>query len=103
MSRTSRYTPHRLPAASILLGLALSLAAVAQEKGDTLKIIYAPEVVVTAESILSRVAASAQPLAIINRAQIESSNAQDVSDVIGFTPGVFVKQYGGLGGLRTVS
>lgn len=76
--------------------------------GDTLRTdsigtYRAAEVVVDAQSILPRVSRGTQPLAVISRDEIEALNAVDISDAIGFAPGVFVKQYGGLGGLRTLS
>lgn len=60
-------------------------------------------VVVEAESLERRAAGSAQPLALISRAQIEAIDAVDLADVVALSPGAFVKQYGGLGGLRTLS
>lgn len=70
---------------------------------DTLPSSRSTVVVIEARSIVPRVARGSQPLAIMNRAQIEASGAIDLADVVGFSPGVFVKQYGGAGGLRTVS
>ncbi len=72
-------------------------------RADTLKIYRAAEVVVNAESIFPRLSRGTQPLAVIDRRQMEAANAVDVSDAVAFSPGVFVRQYGGLGGLRTVS
>ena len=59
--------------------------------------------VVEAESLERRAAGSAQPMALISRAQIEAIDAVDLADVVALSPGAFVKQYGGLGGLRTLS
>jgi len=70
---------------------------------DTLKTYRAEEVVVRGESILPLISRSAQPHAVVTRREIEGANAVDISDAVGYSPGVFVRQYGGLGGLRTVS
>jgi outer membrane cobalamin receptor len=72
-------------------------------RADTLKIYHGEEVVVAAESILPGLSRGTQPLSVMSRQQVEAANAVDVSDAVAFAPGVFVKQYGGLGGLRTVS
>lgn len=60
-------------------------------------------VVITAQRILPRIAGSTRPTAIITQERIEESGARDLADAVAFAPGVFVKRYGGLGGLRTVS
>lgn len=93
-----------------LAGLILSGAmALAQQYGrdtlrtDSIRIYRSADVIVSANSILPRVSRDAQPLAVIAREEIHAANAIDISDVVGFAPGVFVKQYGGLGGLRTLS
>ncbi len=70
---------------------------------DTLKIYRGDQVVVGADAVRARLSRGTQPLSVMSREQIEGANAVDVSDAVAFAPGVFVKQYGGLGGLRTVS
>lgn len=60
-------------------------------------------VVVRAESIVGRSAAAVQPTSILSRATIEAAHARDASDAVALVPGAFVRQYGGLGGLRTLS
>lgn len=60
-------------------------------------------IVITAQRILPRIAESARATSIITQQQIEESGARDLADAVAFAPGVFVKRYGGLGGLRTVS
>lgn len=76
-----------------------------EKKGseDSTKVYPLPGVTVEAESILSGIARGTQPTAVVTRAQIEASGAIDLSDAVAYAPGVFVKRYGGLGGLRTIS
>jgi outer membrane cobalamin receptor len=62
-----------------------------------------PEVVVEAESIVARAASATQPTSILGRDAIEASHARDASDVVAMAPGAFIRQYGGAGGLRTLS
>ena len=62
-----------------------------------------PSVTVTGRSLLPKVARSVRPTAVISSANIAASGAQDLADAVAYAPGVFVKRYGGLGGLRTVS
>lgn len=95
-------------ATCVLAGLVASRAAAQQHGADTLRndsirTYRSVEVMVSANSILPRVSRETQPLAVIGREEINAANAIDVSDAVGFAPGVFVKQYGGLGGLRTLS
>jgi vitamin B12 transporter len=98
-----RYLPFHI--ALILSALPL----VAQEplrRGDTLKldtVYHAREIVVEGEGIIPRLATSTRPLSVISRAEIQASGARDLADAITFAPGVFVRQYGGIGGLRSVS
>ncbi|MEP7217943.1 MAG: TonB-dependent receptor plug domain-containing protein [Bacteroidota bacterium] len=99
-----------IPALHISLLLLSSACAVAQPetpapgKGtDSARVYHAPEVRVEARTILTRVSRGTQPRAIITRAQIEAANGFDLSDAVAYAPGVFVKQYGGVGGLRTIS
>lgn len=70
---------------------------------DTIRVVHAHTVNVEASSILPRIARSAQPLAAVTRRDIVAANAVDLADALAYVPGVFVKQYGGMGGLRTLS
>ncbi len=77
--------------------------AIRRRSTDTLKARTTPEVRVTASSLPARTTRAALPLAAVTRRQIEAANAVDLGDVVAHVPGAFVKQYGGLGGLRTIS
>ncbi len=70
---------------------------------DTLRTYRADSVQVRAASILPREASGSQPLAVVTRREIQAGNAIDLADAVAYAPGVFVKQYGGPGGLRTIS
>ena len=73
-------------------------------RGDsTARVTALRTVVVRAESIVSRAAAAAQPTSILSRDAIDAAHARDASDAVALVPGAFVRQYGGLGGLRTLS
>ncbi len=72
-------------------------------RADTARVYRAPEITVEEESIVTGASRGTQPIALISRERIEAANPDDLSDVIAFAPGVFIRQYGGLGGLRTVS
>jgi outer membrane cobalamin receptor len=91
--------------------LCTSISLLAQQRGtdrdstgaDTTRTYRARGIVVEGSSLLSRVAQSAQPLALVTRAQIDEAAAIDLGDAVAIAPGAFVKRYGGLGGLQTVS
>ena len=70
---------------------------------DSLEVYVTPPVVITASRLVSRVAEGTHPTTLITRERIEESGARDLSEAVAFSPGLFVKRYGGLGGLRTVS
>lgn len=72
-------------------------------KVDSLNMYELPPVTVIGQSLLPTVARSARPTAVISGDNIKASGAQDLADAVAYAPGVFVKRYGGLGGLRTVS
>ncbi len=61
-----------------------------------------PTVVVTANYLDSEIRSTA-PLQILTRKKIENLNALQLSDAVKFFSGVSVKDYGGIGGLKTVS
>lgn len=93
----------------IVLLLIASGAVASAQVADTLRADTAASgylsrpVVVEAPGTAQRAAESIRPVALISRDEITSANAVDASDVVSLAPGAFVKQYGGLGGLRSVS
>ncbi|HQJ90655.1 MAG TPA: TonB-dependent receptor plug domain-containing protein, partial [Paludibacteraceae bacterium] len=77
------------------------LSAKAQEQADsTLTGEEIDEVVVTGNNTVTRTSA---PVRIITTHQKERLGITDISDALKRTAGVDVKDYGGVGGLKTVS
>ena len=64
-----------------------------------------PDTLCKAEVLAERhpVALSAAPLRVESRAGIERSGAKELSEVLRTLPGVSIKDYGGAGGIKTVS
>ena len=69
---------------------------------DTTKIHAIHEVTVT-EKFMSSEVRSTSPLQILTSKSIEELNAMQVSDAVKYFSGVTVKDYGGIGGLKTIS
>lgn len=69
---------------------------------DTLRF-TAPAVVVTGNKISNNPAIKLTSSQVITRENIETIPALQISDVIDKSPGVYVKNYGGAGGLKTVN
>lgn len=80
----------------------LFCSANAQEKGDTLRI-YELNTVEVSASPLPSASRSAAPLQVLQGRDLEKLNALQVSDAAKFFSGAQVKDYGGVGGLKTVS
>jgi outer membrane cobalamin receptor len=80
----------------------ISLALIADEKPDTTKVYEIGEVTVTEQYRNTEVRSSA-PLQILSSKQLKKLNALQVSDAVKYFSGVIVKDYGGIGGLKTVS
>lgn len=73
--------------------------AAAQTVADSLDL---PEIVVV-EKFHDREIRSTAPLQILNNKTIQNLNALQLSDAVKFLSGVTVKDYGGIGGLKTIS
>ncbi|NLJ19659.1 MAG: TonB-dependent receptor [Bacteroidales bacterium] len=69
---------------------------------DTAKIRLLPEIIVSEKFQRSEIR-STTPLQILSAKKIENLNVLQVSDAIKYFSGVNVKDYGGIGGLKTVS
>ncbi len=74
----------------------------AAEKLDTTKVYRIAEITVVEKYRNSEIRSSA-PLQILSSKQIEKLNALQVSDAVKYFSGVAVKDYGGIGGLKTIS
>jgi outer membrane cobalamin receptor len=76
----------------------------AQEKeDDSTKIYVGKEVVVTATRTRIPIADSPSPVSVITRTTIESMNGQTVADVLRSSGGLFLKDYGSSGALKTLA
>lgn len=58
---------------------------------------------ITANRVLSSSERLAAPATVLSAATIQSLGARQIADALAFVPGVFVRNYGGLGGLKTLS
>ena len=71
------------------------------QKSDTLKPV---EVLSIKDSILKiTVLNSTVPHYILDKNKLNEISAEDIGDAIKFIPGTYIKDYGGIGGLKTVS
>lgn len=82
--------------------LAESGLALPMEPDDSTRVYTIREVTVT-ESYRNAEIRSSSPLQILSSKQIGNLNALQVSDAVKYFAGVAVKDYGGIGGLKTVS
>ena len=88
-------------AVSCNLFLSTSLFA-QQQRVDTARTYYIPEITVS-DIYQTREVRSTAPLQIFSKDALKNLNALQVSDAVKHFAGVTVKDYGGIGGLKTVS
>ncbi len=74
----------------------------AEESKDSISKAF-PYIEVSAERIISSPALKYSALTTIDREKIERTGAWQVHETIEKTPGVYIKNYGGLGGIKTIS
>ena len=79
----------------LLLSLSLLLCAHAQSKLDSLQ--HLDEVIVTARQFKEVI-----PVQVLSGKQLESLSSHTVADALRYFAGIQVKDYGGLGGLKTI-
>jgi outer membrane cobalamin receptor len=58
---------------------------------------------VTADKASETNVSALAPITVISKEELEKSGAWQISDALSYVPGLFVKNYGGLGGLKTIS
>lgn len=88
---------------AIVILISWAIAVVAQQPAvDTAKVHKIPEVIVT-ERYQARELRATAPLQIFSRDDLHDLNALQVSDAVKHFSGVAVRDYGGIGGLKTVS
>lgn len=85
-----------------VVGLLTPISVYAQQKPDTARIYDIPEVTITERFQTQEVRATA-PIQVFTKEQLNSLNVLQVSDAVKHFAGVTVKDYGGIGGLKTVS
>lgn len=88
-------------AVSCKLFLSTSLFA-QQQRGDTARTYFIPEITVS-DIYQTREVRSTAPLQIFSKDALKNLNALQVSDAVKHFAGVTVKDYGGIGGLKTIS
>ncbi|MDD3322244.1 MAG: TonB-dependent receptor [Paludibacter sp.] len=80
----------------------ISVHLFAADKVDSTKVYSIPEVTVI-EQYRNTEVRSTSPLQILSSKKIEKLNVLQVSDAVKYFSGVSVKDYGGIGGLKTIS
>ena len=80
----------------------LAIGPVYAERPDTTRVYSIGEVTIT-EQYRSAELRSSSPLQLLSSKQLQQLNALQVSDAVKFFSGVTVKDYGGIGGLKTIS
>lgn len=88
---------------AVSCNLFLSTSLFAQEQRvDTARTYYIPEITVS-DIYQTREVRSTAPLQIFSKDALKNLNALQVSDAVKHFAGVTVKDYGGIGGLKTIS
>ena len=82
--------------------LLVSMSVFAQQKVDTTRVYDIPEVIVT-NPYQTKELRSSTPTQTFTRKELQKMQALQLSDAVKYFAGVTVKDYGGIGGLKTVS
>lgn len=82
-----------------ILALCIAAAPLMAQREDSVRYTFAPVVVEDSTCVIL----TAVPTARLGRHELERLPATTVGDAIQGVPGVFVRNYGGLGGLKTIS
>lgn len=99
-----RNRPYRLWLCLLGCSILLPTAMWGQEKGDSItgKVHAIPDIMVKGRQTPKAVTATA-PLQQMKKAEMERLGAWEVADAVRHFSGVSVKDYGGIGGLKTIS
>lgn len=92
-----RYRPYFITA--LLFLLTACPPAFSREKADSTKVHSLSEVVVTADRIQKEVI----PVQVLSGTQLEKLSVHSVADAVRYFSGVQIKDYGGIGGLKTIN
>ncbi len=86
----------------VALGLSCSVIVVAQDslRVDTTRIYKIPEVSVSAQRFMPK---SVSPVQILSGQALENLNSHSVADALRYFSGMQIKDYGGIGGLKTIN
>lgn len=102
MNRLTLTLKHKFFSAVACSFSCISLLSAQQQKVDTAHIYSIPEVVV-ADRYQTREVRSTAPIQIFSKEELKNLHVLQVSDAVKHFAGVTVKDYGGIGGLKTVS
>lgn len=80
----------------------IPLLSAQQQKVDTTHIYSIPEVIV-ADRYQTREIRSTAPIQVFSKEELKNLHALQVSDAVKHFAGVTIKDYGGIGGLKTIS
>lgn len=69
----------------------------AEGKKDSLKVYYLDEIVVTAKRTEAKLKDCSATVSLITKEDIEASNANSCTDILGYLPGVFIQKTGNFG------
>jgi outer membrane cobalamin receptor len=86
----------------IVLAICVQACALLAQPADSLKSVEAKELEVKAKRLI-RAAESVVPLEMLSRQDLERSAANTLADAVRQLPSVMLKDYGGIGGLKTIS
>ncbi|MFH1049493.1 MAG: TonB-dependent receptor [bacterium] len=86
----------------IILAIVLNISSIIFSKEDTLSTAL-PDIRVTADRILSEQSLKYNSYNIISKAEITQKNPWQTYEILNSVPGIFINDYGGLGGLKTIS
>lgn len=81
----------------------VTLPATVAIEADSIPSYSLSEITVTALRPPDTPARSASPVTVLERRQLQLINATSLADAIASLPGVFIKNYGGVSGLKTIS
>lgn len=86
----------------VALCLSCSVMVVAQDslRVDTTRIYKIPEVSVSAQRFMPK---SVSPVQILSGKALENLNSHSVADALRYFSGMQIKDYGGIGGLKTIN
>lgn len=102
MNMKRRLSYNKLRIALILISQLCLYPLAAQQTVDTAEVYTIPEVMVS-NPYQTREVRSSSPLQLLSRDKLKNLQALQLSDAVKHFAGVTVKDYGGIGGLKTVS